>query len=228
MPTIINRIEVFIDFHIFAILEFDLLIVYPLDKLSQVKTSYGSLNKKLGTTASATPIPCPECPKAKQQPNHNLFEEENLIFPFVSPKLAYETEQSSSPSLEPKPCPSGHPNFVLNGQDSTLIVHDVSLKKENSCAMDNPATSTLETKDTNSTGEHKSFSFETPHVPCSLLESLEFVLLKTTSSYEDPNHLLLLVSKLFKRMVVDAFVYHKYCKSHSCTVALTLQLEHYC
>jgi hypothetical protein len=36
---------------------------------------------------------------------------------------------------------------------------------------------------------------------------------------------LILVSKLFKRMVVDAFVYHKYCKSHRCTVALTLPLE---
>ena len=29
----INKIEIFIDFHIFAILEFDLLIGYPLDKL---------------------------------------------------------------------------------------------------------------------------------------------------------------------------------------------------
>jgi hypothetical protein len=27
---------------------------------------------------------------------------------------------------------------------------------------------------------------------------------------------------------MDAYVYQKYCKSNSCTVALTLQLEHYC
>jgi hypothetical protein len=33
MPIEINRIEVHLDFHIFAILEFDLLIGYPLDKL---------------------------------------------------------------------------------------------------------------------------------------------------------------------------------------------------
>ena len=87
--------------------------------------------------------------------------------------------------------------------------------------MDIPLESTLETKEMNSTDEQESFAFETPHVSCSLLESLEFVLLKTTSSYEDPNHLLLLVSKLFKRMVVDAFVYHKYYKSHSYTMTLT-------
>jgi hypothetical protein len=29
-------------------------------------------------------------------------------------------------------------------------------------------------------------------------------------------------------MVVDAFVYHKYCKSRGCTMALTLQLEQKC
>ena len=50
-------------------------------------------------------------------------------------------------------------------------------------------------------------------------------LLSATCFHEDHNHLLILVSKLFKRMVVDAFVYHKYCKSHCCTVTLTLQLE---
>ena len=51
------------------------------------------------------------------------------------------------------------------------------------------------------------------------------IVLSTACNYEDPNHLSILVSKLFKRMVVDAFVYHKYCKSHSCIVILTLQLE---
>ena len=94
--------------------------------------------------------------------------------------------------------------------------------------MDIPATSTLETKKMNSIDKHESFSFETPHVSCSLLESLEFVLLKTTCSYKDPNLLLILVHKLFRRMVVDAYIYHKHCKSHSGTVVLTLQLEHYC
>jgi hypothetical protein len=39
VPIILNETEVFIDFHIFAILEFDLLIGYPLEKLFQEKTS---------------------------------------------------------------------------------------------------------------------------------------------------------------------------------------------
>ena len=54
------------------------------------------------------------------------------------------------------------------------------------------------------------------------------ILLSATCFHEDHNHLLILVSKLFKRMVVDAFVYHRYCKSCSCIVALTLQLERKC
>ena len=92
-----------------------------------------------------------------------------------------------------------------------LPLHDISCKKENS-AMDIPVAPTLESKRKDSTYEHESFAFKTPSDSCSLLESLEFVLLRATCFYEDRNHLLILVSKLFNRMVVDAFVYHKHCK----------------
>ena len=51
------------------------------------------------------------------------------------------------------------------------------------------------------------------------------ILLSATGFHEDPNHLFIFVSKLFKRMVVDAFIYHKYYKSHSGIVVLILQLE---
>ena len=44
VSIIINKIEVFIDFHIFAILEFELLIVYPFEKILQKEPR--SLNKK--------------------------------------------------------------------------------------------------------------------------------------------------------------------------------------
>jgi hypothetical protein len=37
-----------LDFHIYAILDFDFLIGYPLKKLFQEKTFHGSLSKKLG------------------------------------------------------------------------------------------------------------------------------------------------------------------------------------
>jgi len=60
MSIEINETEVHLDFHIYAILDFDLLIGYPLEKLFQEKSSHGSLDEKLGTTTSSTPIPCPK------------------------------------------------------------------------------------------------------------------------------------------------------------------------
>jgi hypothetical protein len=118
MPTEINKTEVCLDFHIFAILDFDLLIGYPLEKLFKGKSSHGSLAEKLGT-----PIPCPKNPRAKQQPNHNTFKEVKFVCPFVSPKLACEAEHIPSPSLEPKSCPFGHPNVVLDSDRDSNRLH---------------------------------------------------------------------------------------------------------
>jgi hypothetical protein len=220
----INQSEVFLDFHIYAILGFDLLIGLPLKKLLKEKSSHGGLDEKLGIAAS-TPIPKLKSPRVKHIPNHDPFEEEKFIFPFVSPRPTSETKCRLPPSLELEPCPSSYPNIVLNGgRDSMLILQDISLKEQNFHAMDMPKATTLETKQ-ESTNEHVHFSFETSHVPCSFLRSLEFVSLLTTCPYEDPNHLLILVSKLFKGMVVDAYVYHKHCKYHSGTMKLALQLE---
>jgi hypothetical protein len=105
VPIKINETEVHLDFHIFAILDFEHLIGYPFEKLFQEKPTHGSLDEKLGTTASITHS---KIPMAKHYPNHNPFEEAKFVSPFVSPKLAYENEHSSLPSLEPKPCPSSY------------------------------------------------------------------------------------------------------------------------
>jgi hypothetical protein len=218
VPVIIDKIEVFVDFHIYAILEFDILIGYPLKNLIQEKPSHGGLDDKLGKTAFVIHL---ETPMAEHLPNHYPFEEAKFIFPFISPKLACETEHTPSPSLEPKSCPSGHLNVVLDSdRESTLILHD------RFCAMDMPKAPTLETEKNDFTVEHEGFSFETPHVSSSRMESLEIVVLSATYCNEEDNLPSLLISKLFRRMVLDVFVYHKYCKSRSSTVVLTLQPRH--
>ena len=150
--------------------------------------------KSWGETAFAIPIFHPEVPMAK-------FEEVKFISSFVSHPC--ETEHPSSPSLKHKPCPSSHPN-------------------ENFCARDNPLAPTLETEEKDSTIGHERFSFETPHASCSLLEFPKWISLSTTCFHEDHNHISILVCKLFRRMVVDALIYHKYCKSYIFIVALTL------
>jgi hypothetical protein len=88
----------------------------------------------------------------KQHSNHDPFEEVKFISPFISSKLSCENECSSPPSLEPKPCPSDHQNIVLdNGQESTSILHNVSLENKNFYAMDALEAPTLESKRKDST-----------------------------------------------------------------------------
>ena len=180
VPIKINETEVHLDFHIYAILEFNLLIGYPLENLFQEKPSHEILNKEFGKIASTTYL---EIPMVEHHTSHDQFEEVKFISPFISHPC--EIERSSSPSLESKLCPSSHENVVLNGgRDSTMILHDISLENKNFYAMD------------------KLFS--------------------TSCSYEDSNHLLILVSKTFMRMVMDAYVYQKYCRSRESTIVLTL------
>jgi hypothetical protein len=107
-----------------------------------------------------------------------------------------------------------------------LIPHGESLENQNFCAVDISVAPTLETKE-DPTHEHESLIFGNHHSSCSFL-SPKLIMLSTMCLYEDPNLLSILVHKLFRRMVVDAYVYNKYCKSRVYTLVLTLQLEHSC
>jgi hypothetical protein len=48
MPVEINETKVHLDFHIFAILNFELLTGYPFEKLVQENLPMGALVKNLG------------------------------------------------------------------------------------------------------------------------------------------------------------------------------------
>jgi hypothetical protein len=116
VPIKIDKTKVCLDFHIFTVLDFDLLIGYPFEKIFQEKSSHGSLNEEFRKTTSATSISHPEIPIARCLPNQDLFEEVKFISLFVSPKLAYETECSSLSSLEPKPCPFWEQKLLCHAQ----------------------------------------------------------------------------------------------------------------
>lgn len=164
VPLKIEEREVCLDFHIYAILDFELLIGYPLKKLFKETSSHGSLDEELGVVASTTPILCSKSLVVEQQPNNDPFKEDEFIPPFVSHDC--ETKHPSSASLEPKPCPSSHENIVLNTSRESMLIHH-----EKSQAMDMHEATTLGTKQ-ESTNEHVNFSFETSHVSCSPLGSL--------------------------------------------------------
>ena len=80
MPLIIDKIEFNSDFHIFYILDFDLLLGSLFEKLL---TSHGSLDKKLRKTASTT-VSHLENSMAKHFREPNSLKEMMHESPFIS------------------------------------------------------------------------------------------------------------------------------------------------
>ena len=81
MPITIDKIEVRLDFHIYDILDFDLFLGLPLEKLL---ASHGSLDEKLRETGSATATPHSENLLAKPLSEQNPLKEMMHTSPFIS------------------------------------------------------------------------------------------------------------------------------------------------
>jgi hypothetical protein len=94
VPITVEKIEVKLDFHIFDILDSDLLIGYPLEKLHHAPL--GSIYENLKKMTSATPFL--ENPLAKTFPKQNLLEKMMHVSPFVSSEpVLFEVAESSTP-----------------------------------------------------------------------------------------------------------------------------------
>jgi hypothetical protein len=116
-----------LDFHIYNIIDFDLLLGYPLEKL--LNASHGSLDGKLREAASTTATSCLENPMMKPLPKQNPLDKKIHISPFVPSERYYseeilhlcEDEQSLSPSIEFEPLPAGLEYAVLDhNRDPTI------------------------------------------------------------------------------------------------------------
>jgi len=244
VPLIIDKIEVNSDFHIFHILDFDLLLGSPFEKLL---TSQGFIDEMLRKTASATSTSCFENSMLKHFPKPNLLKEMVHKSPFISFEpilfeiarsatseekdseaiLIFCEDKRSSPLLsEFEPLSSGPEKVVLeHDRDSTMISHDKSIDIENPQAMECYEAPTLESIKGDSIYEHGSFILVILQKPCSFNTSPESGTHCAQSTHEDYDCLKVPSCKTFRRLVVDAYVYHKHCKFCGCSVALTLQLE---
>jgi hypothetical protein len=78
--------------------------------------------------------------------------------------------------------------------------------------------STLGLEKEDDINEHGSYFMNTSLNLCSHEKSPKLIGLSNITTHRIFNPLMLLVHKNFERVVVDAFVYHKYCKSH-CVLA---------
>ena len=187
---------------------------------------------------------------AKPLPQQNLLEKTTCISSFMSSKLVLiegvefstphecdsgdslhlcEGERSSPFSTEFQPLPAGPYHVAFDhGQESTSSLHDASLQIENSWAMESCEALTLEFIGKGSTDKHGSFILDTPHEPCLHHAYPEPAMLSALSTLEGCNHLMVLFCRMFRRLIVDVYVYHKHIRFRVCVVALTLQLKlHY-
>ena len=116
-----------------------------------------------------------------------------------------EDERSSSSLTEFEPLPDGLEYVVLDlDRDTTMIFHDASLEMENQWAIEFCEAPTLESNEKDSTNEHGTVIFE---ISCSFNATPESGMLSAPSTHEDYNHLMVLFCKIFRRLVVDEFVY---------------------
>ena len=169
IPIVVDKIKVHLDFHIFAILDFDLLLGFHLESLCLVSTSQASLNQTPRKTSDPSPASLPSEPLVDPSPKHTLL-------------------------------------------DETFFV-DMLHEKKNILAMEFLEGLSLESEGMDSTDEHESFFIENPQDACSFEATLEQEDLCAKKAYEDYNLLKALTYIMFVGLVVDAFVYHKYCKS---------------
>jgi hypothetical protein len=134
-----------------------------------------------------------------------------------------EDEHSSSPLIEFEPLPAGLESVDLDlDRDTTMIFYDESLEMENQWAMEFCEAPTLESNEKDSSNEQGNFTFDIPRKPCSFNTALESGMLSAPFTHEDYNQLKVLYCKIFRRLVVDVYVYHKHCRFRGCTMALTL------
>ena len=100
VPLIIDKIKVNLDFHIFDILDFDLLLGFLLEKLL---ASQGSLDEMLRKTASATATSCLENHMAKYFSEPNPLKEMMHEYPFIPSEPIRSEVAKSATSKENDP-----------------------------------------------------------------------------------------------------------------------------
>ena len=240
------KMEIALDFHVFEVQDFDILIGHPVEKLFLDVSTLGKLEVSLGGRSYTLPIGQSTNSSAKPAPQEEPFKEVLAVMPIDTSKPSLEQdaelfiqeeddfeetlelpihEQPTRPLIELKPHPtSPHFDDPDHNQDTTMIFHDEPLETENPWARESAEALSLECEENGSIDEHGSFILESPK-PCSFSTSPESATCCTMNAFTSCNLLKAPSRKTFRRMVVDSFVYHKHCKFRGCAIALTLQLK---
>jgi hypothetical protein len=106
----------------------------------------------------------------------------------------------------------------MEDEDENPLVecHRQEMMDEYVWSMDILEGAALEPKKEDHVDKHQSYILEEPQDPRFREKSPESIISSIASTYESYTHPMLLFYQILKRMVVDAFVYHKYSKARSC------------
>ena len=90
VPIWYDKTEIALDFHIFEVQDFDVLIGHPVEKLFQNISSLGTLDVTLGGRAFSSPILRSKDSLAESMPQEELVDEVQAIFPAETPESSLE------------------------------------------------------------------------------------------------------------------------------------------
>jgi hypothetical protein len=106
-----------------------------------------------------------------------------------------------------------NPRVILDNKTSNEY-HKHGMMEAKFSPMDIHEETPLELEKEDDIDEHGSYFMNTSSNPCSHEKSSESIDLSNIVTHKIFNHLILSAAKIFEKVVVDAYVYHKYCKSH--------------
>ena len=87
-----GNVEIILDFHVFDIQDFDIMLGHPLEKLLIEPLKTGELDLKLGRDTFTIPITRAKNSVADTLPHHELPKEVMSVSPFKSPESSLEKD----------------------------------------------------------------------------------------------------------------------------------------
>jgi len=92
IPVWYDKTEIALDFHIFEVQDFDVLIGQPIEKLFQIISSSRTLDVILGGTAFSSPILRSKDSSAEPMPQEESVDKVQAIFPTETPESSLEKD----------------------------------------------------------------------------------------------------------------------------------------
>ena len=139
------------------------------------------------------------------------------LIPMTHPSLEEDSHCHEEGSVHPliKLNPRAPNSRKILDNERSIECHWYGMMEIMFLPMDIHKTLTLKLEKEEDNDEHESYILTIPLNPCVHEKSSKSIFLSTTITFKIYNSFMLLVHKNSKREVVDAFVYHKHCKSRS-------------